>query len=274
MKFPKRLRLLFCFAAFVGSWVTAQQNRRITGIIVDSVDGTPVEFAHIHNFSRDRQIYSNSSGEFRLEVNSGDTLVIYGVGYFYEKVVVNERMLTDNTVKIFLKPQPYNLSSANIIGIGNYEQFKHKLINESPLKTRTEQLNESLAAPVLAAAMEGYQKFKQEHPVIASIPIYTPEELERIKLNRIMQNEKVKDQVYQKFNPVIVKEITGLNEDDEIIEFMVFCNFSDSYIIEVNTYDLAERIAAKFELFKKKKQDERLKNDPVNFLDDFLQPFA
>jgi hypothetical protein len=68
--------------------------------------------------------------------------------------------------------------------------------------------------------------------------------------------------------------VTGLTEDDDIIEFMVWCQFSDSYILETNEYDLAERIAARFELFRKKKEEEKIKSDPLNRVDQFLWHFA
>jgi len=266
------IMVIFLLSACLAA--SGQPVNRITGIIIDSVNGSPVEYAHILNFSLSKQIYSNSKGEFGLDAYTGDTLVVYGLGYLYEKVIVNENMLSGKTVKIFLTQQPYDLSSANIIGIANYEDFRNKLINEPPPKTRNERLNESLASPVLRAALEGFQEYQQKHPTIARIPIRTPEEIERIKLDKIKHRDHVKDQVYHKFNPVIVKEITGLSEDHDIIEFMVYCNFTDSYILESNVYELAERIAAKFELFMKKKQEEKLKNDPVNFVEHILQPFA
>lgn len=251
-----------------------QPATRITGVVVDSVTGTPVEFAHIQNFSRNRQIYSNSSGNFRLDVSAGDTLIIYGPGYFYEKLEVNESMLSGDTVKIYLTAQPYNLAAANILGIASYDQFRNKLINEPPAKTEAYMLNENLSGPVILAAKEGFEEYKQKYPSIVSIAIRTPEEKERIKLAKIKQKEQVRDQVYEKFNPLIVKKITGLSDDDLIIEFMQFCDFKDSYLLEVNEYDLTERIAAKFELFKKKKEDEKHRRDSLNFVEDFFRSLA
>ena len=97
-----------------------------------------------------------------------------------------------------------------------------------------------------------------------SAGIYTPEEIERMKLAKIKEEEQVRDQIYYKFNPRVVKEITGLLEDSEIIEFMLFCKFSDAYLLEVNEYDLASRIALKYKLFLKLKEDEKNMKNPIN----------
>jgi hypothetical protein len=262
------------FLVFTGLWAAGQLQSRITGTVVDSESGTPVEYAQIQNFSLQKQTYSTQAGEFSLNAFDGDTLVVYGLGYFYAKVIVSETMLGEQPVQIVLTRQPYNLSAAKVVGIGTYNEFRNKLINEPPPKTMTEQLNERLAGATLLAAREGFQEYQQAHPVIVSVPIRTPEEIERIKLAKIKAKEQVRDQVYHKFNPVIVKEITGLTDDREIIEFMVYCKFSDAYIIEANSYELAERITTKFELFRKKKEEEKLRHDPMNFIDTIFRPNA
>lgn len=273
-QFRRRLRTLIYLAAFAGSWVGAQQHNLIKGVIADSETGKPVEYAQILNFSLQKQIYSNSNGNFSLEARTGDTIVVYGLGYYYYKMTVSENMLQDETISILLKQQAYSLPAANIPGIGNYTSFRNKLINEDTPESETEQLNESFESPVRQVAKEGFQEYMVSHPSIARVPIRTPEEKERIKLDKIKSKEPIKDMVYYKFNPAIVKEITGLSDDTEIIEFMLYCDFSISYILEVNAYDLAERIAAKYELFRKKKEDEKVTTDPLNFVNPLFQPFV
>ncbi len=90
------------------------------------------------------------------------------------------------------------------------------------------------------------------HP-LPGIPILSPEEKERIALKKIMEKEQIKEQVYLKFNPEVIKKVTGLTDDRDILEFMVFCDFSDEYLLEINEYDLAAEIALKFEAYKSKR---------------------
>jgi predicted choloylglycine hydrolase len=96
--------------------------------------------------------------------------------------------------------------------------------------------------------------------------ILTRDERERLELARIVEKEKVRDQIYEKYNPAIVKKVTGLVADDEVIEFMLFCDFGDDFLIKVNKYDLMALIESKFRVFKARRQagDEGIfLSDPV-----------
>jgi hypothetical protein len=249
----------------------AGQVRLIQGRITDSSTGRPVEYAHILNYSLQRQIYSNSNGEFQLRIRQGDTLVLYAIGYFYQKVIVEDSMLQMSPVTFTLKEQPYELSEARIVAGGTYDDFKRRFVKMDRPVTQTEELNSQMADIARSEAIEAYNMAKaNEHlggVTFLTVKILTPEEIERIKLGKIMEREQVQDQIYQKFNPMVVKQITGLLDDKEIIEFMVFCKFSDAYLLEVNEYDLASRIALKYELFQKRKEDEKLMKNPVNILE-------
>ena len=100
----------------------------------------------------------------------------------------------------------------------------------------------------------------------------TNDEKERIALARIMESENVRNRVYQKFNPEVIKKVTGITEDSEIIEFMVFCDFADQYVLDVNEYTLMEQIALRYEQFKRKKKAEQSGENPVNLKDDLNNP--
>jgi hypothetical protein len=270
-------KTIFIFTLLL-TFSNAGAQQLIRGWVKDDSSGMAVEYAYILNYSLQKRIYSNSRGEFNLAAQEGDTLVVYGLGYLYNKIIVNSEMLSSDSVIFHLKQQAYDLSEAKIIGIGSYEQFKQKFIALEGKKTNTERLNNYLEGIASVEGVEAYEKAKAnsmtDRIVIATVPILTPEERERIKLAGIIEKEKISDQVYQKFNPMIVKKITGISSDKEIIEFMVFCKFSDAYLLEVNEYDLASRISLKYELFLKKKQDEKLMKDPMNCLEEIWGIFV
>jgi hypothetical protein len=252
------------------------QEGSIRGKVIDSETGKVVEYANVLNYSIQKSIYSNANGEFKLDARQGDTLVFYAVGYYYQKLIVNDTMLDTQHVTIFpLKIQVYELAEARIIGFGSYDDFKQQFIDLNQPKTKTDKLNESLAELSRNAAVEAYNKAKvAQGGSIVSVSILTPEEKERLKLAEITKKERIRDQIYQKFNPRVIKTVTGLSNDDEIIEFMVYCNFSDNYLLEVSEYDLMTRIALKYEMFKRKKLDEKSMKNPVNCIDDPVNSMA
>jgi hypothetical protein len=70
----------------------------------------------------------------------------------------------------------------------------------------------------------------------------------------------------------VIKKVTGITEDSEIIEFMVFCDFADQYVLDANEYTLLEQIALRYERFKRKKKAEQSGENPVNLKDDLNIP--
>jgi hypothetical protein len=221
-----------------------------------------VEYTSVLNFSRQTRIYCNAGGEFKLDAQLGDTLVFYAVGYYYRKVIVEDPMLNSTGPFLFaLQQQALEIAEVRIIGLGTYEEFKQDFIHLDRPRTKTDELAENLAQTSHVAAREAYEKAKADKMLdgitLVTVPILTPEEKERLVLARIIKQEKIEDQIYQKYNPMVVKKVTGLTDDDEVIDFMLYCDYSDVYLLGVNEYDLMVNLARKFELYKEKKKEER-----------------
>jgi len=255
------------------------QTGTLKGIVLDEITGRPVEYSHVYNYSRNLSVYSNPSGEFYMNAFPGDTLVLTTVGYYYQKVIVTDSMLhTANAGKFPIRPRVYEISEARILPLSTYGEFKQRFIGLDKPKTGTEVLAENLADASQKAAKESFYNAQANQKLdgitLLTIPIRTPEEKERLELARIMKQERIRNHVYQKFNPEVVKKVTGLIEDHEIIEFILFCQFSDQYLLSVNQYDLMERIARKYEEFKRRKYPPPSGDFPVNRVDDLFNPSA
>jgi hypothetical protein len=254
------------------------QEGSIRGQAIDAETGKPVEYTYVLNYSLHKSIYSNTGGEFNLGARPGDTLVLYAVGYYYQKTIVTESMLgTPHDVAFRLKQQVYELSEARIIGLGTYDDFKQQFLDLKRPRTQTDILSDNLAEIACIEGKDAYDKALARGEIKPPSPGFTirsPEEIERMKLAQIMEKEKIRDQIYRKYNPKVVKSVTGLVDDDEIIEFMVYCSFDDAYLLEVSEYDLMTRIALKYELFKRKKLDKKSMENPVNRIDEMLYPNA
>ena len=261
-----------------GNYQAGAQQGTIRGKVIDAASKKTIEYVSALNFSHHDRTYSNSAGEFNLYAHTGDTLVLYALGYYYQKIIVDDAMINSPDKHVFaLEQQSVEIQEVRIISLGTYEEFKEKFINLDRPRTKTDLLAENLAESSRQAAVEAYEKAKSEGKLgggFVTVPILTPEEKERILLAQIIEKEKVRDQVYQKFNPVVVKKITGLDNDDDIIEFMVFCDYSDAYLLQVNDYDLMVSIARKFELFKKKKEAEKSMQNRLYPIDLYFYPNA
>jgi hypothetical protein len=250
------------FHSFVSSQCVFAQQGIIRGKVIDDSTKKAIEYVSVLNYSRHSRVFSNSTGEFSLEAHAGDTLVLYAVGYYYNKVIVDQDMIRNFNQQVFtMNQQAFEIAEVRIFNLGTYEEFKQRFVDLNRPITKRDILADELAEVSRQVAREAYEKAMAEQHLdgvsLLSVPILTPEEKERLVLAEIIKKEKVHDQVYQKFNPVVVKKVTGLTDDDRIIEFMVYCNYSDSYLLNVNDYDLMVDIVRKFEMFKKKKEAEK-----------------
>ncbi len=171
-----------------------------------------------------------------------------------------------------ISPRAFEIGEAKIVALGTYDQFRQNFVNLNKPKTKTEVLSEQITEWSQKAASEGYEKYQQNRQrdgvTLIAVPIRSRDEKERIALARIVEKENLRNRIYQKFNPEVIKKVTGMTEDHEIIEFMVFCDFDDQYVLDVNEYTLMEQIALRYELFKRKKRGRAIRGKPGKFEND------
>jgi hypothetical protein len=251
MILPRRIYPVYILMLlFAGCGPVHAQSRVLNGLIRDKITGMGVVNAIILNYSTRRNVYSNENGAFNLGVSIGDTVVLSAVGYYYNRLVVSDSLLGAPVPVIFtFAPRAYEITEARIIGLSSYDDFRNRFIELQRPKTKTEILTENLAGISLIEGKDAYSGA----PAGLGVPIRSPEEKERIALKKIMEKEQIKEQVYLKFNPEVIKKLTGLTDDRDILEFMTYCDFSDEYLLEINEYDLADQIGLKFEVYKIKR---------------------
>ena len=223
-----------------------------------------VPLVHIYNERTHKTSVSDTGGNFMITVNKGDTLVFSAIGYYFKVVYVTDSLLKKETVFIELLPRKYEISEARVYALGTYEQFKQKVLALKLPETRTGKLRKYLHELSRKAGKE--IKYKQEmdklaegQAVLFSVPILTPEEIAMIKLKKIIKKEKIQNIIYEKYNREIVADVTGL-KGEKLTEFMVFCNFSEEYLLETNQYDIMVRVLEKLEVYK------TLKDSGFNFI--------
>jgi hypothetical protein len=268
-----RILLLFITCLPVNPGILSAQSGPLRGRIVDEESGKSVEYGIILNYSRHSTLYSSPTGEFFLQASPGDTLVLSAIGYYYRKIIVSDSLLSSSqTVTFKISPRAFEIGEAKIVALGTYDQFRQNFVNLDKPKTKTEVLSEQITEWSQQAGREGYDKYQQNRQrdgvTLIAVPIRSRDERERIALAQIEEKENFRNRIYQKFNPEVIKKVTGMTEDHEIIEFMVFCDFDDQYVLDVNEYTLMEQIALRYELFMKKKRAEQSVESPVNLKSD------
>lgn len=76
----------------------AQGKKLLKGIIVSNAK--PLEEVHIFNINTLQGVVTNKNGTFSLEVAKGDKLVISAMPYKEQHILITDKILTLNELKI------------------------------------------------------------------------------------------------------------------------------------------------------------------------------
>jgi len=196
----------------------------IKGYVVEGDSNTVMPFVYIINKSTGNGTMSDNSGAFYIKTNPQDTLIVSFVGYVKLKVPVNKLKPNANgDVKVVMRKIVYNLNAVTVTGfkIKPYEREKmQKVIQESKIKPI-----DAMQSPITALYMQ-FSKRGQEQR----------------KLAKIFEQILIDEQVKEKFNPEILRKLTG---DDKIDfnRFRKYCFYlTDYYILNHDGYDLYYKV--------------------------------
>lgn len=259
MIIPAKRTIFLSLLAVAGATMTATaQQDVIRGRLLDAETHEKIMFAHIENYSRHMTAITDTNGYFILQAEEGDTLVFSAIGYFYGKAIVADSFLIREKVIPFeLTERIYELSEATIHIPGTYKEFKQDFLELKLPETQTDKLQREFNILAAEAGREAYEEALARgeiEPPRPGFTILSADEKARLKLKKVIGEEERQKVIQEKYNVEFVKQVTGLEDEDEILSFMLFCDFDDSYLYEVNLLDLMEMIAKKFEAYLKQKQ--------------------
>ncbi|MEA3317218.1 MAG: carboxypeptidase-like regulatory domain-containing protein [Bacteroidota bacterium] len=238
--------LIIVFAKFIG--FAQGESENFYARLVSEKKFEPISYAHIININNNLGTISDSTGYFNIKAASTDTLLISAISYEYKKICLQDIEQSDYSTYIFLKDKIYKIDEVMISYFGDYNDFKYKLLNLrlpekfkiSPLILNSLPHNypDIIPGPTLAS------------PISLLYSLLSKEGKSRRKLVELKKEQKEESNVRELFNEDIISRITGL-KSDSLINFIKYCNFSDSFIIETCQYNLYMQIACKYDEFKK-----------------------
>lgn len=242
------------------------------GNIVDDSTGAAIAFVHIYNETTRKGYIANEDGKFIIPASSGDTLVMSALG-FLSKVV----FLTDTNIglayTVRLTPRLYEIEAVKVMPFKNYEEFKKQFLALKLPETKTDDLRKylthisSIEGKKAAEAAKARDVLSTPGVRLASvgIPIPSKDDIERAKYAEVLRKEARQRVINEKYNRDVIRSITHLS-DDEITDFIGFCNFSEEFLYASTEYQIYLRIVEKFKEYKLKKQSGSLPGDDTDLL--------
>lgn len=229
------------------------QNNTIECEVIDSVNGEIIPFANAFNESEKTWAYAKENGRLTIWASVKDTLVISAIGYYDKVIILNDSILSNQLRIIKLEPRVYEIGEATVSALKSYSQFKQEIINLELPKTQLDSVGEHLSFISKKVVQKAeYDRmvdevFAREKGTLFMIGSSFKTEKQK---NRIKLNSKIDlNLIHQKFNREIVKKHTSLL-DEEINDFMVYCDFDDEFILNATEYEIAEAIKEKLTKFQ------------------------
>jgi hypothetical protein len=250
----KCIFFLLLFTCFKPIFVQCQEVNTLNGVVIDTVSMSPISNVLVHNESKRTNILTDQTGHFSIKASIGDTLLFTNMAYEPLIYFVPENF-NDADIQINLMVKLYDIGKVEIHSFGSYNDFKQKVlalkiedktINIKGLPKRTDK-----SPPKL-----DQRKYIESPLFLINSPIsffyynFSKKEQSRLKFIDLELYKGKQKIIDQKFNHQVIKRITGI-DDNKVIAFIVFCNFTNDYILKTSDYDLSLAIKLKYIEFRK-----------------------
>lgn len=224
----KLLLILLLSCAF---FALKAQGHKFTGKVYDGINFYPIEGANIYNVSKKSFVFSDEEGNFTIECKQNDTLVISKSIYRQMIVVMNEDLIRKGREDFLLYYKAILLKEVSVISLNpTYEGFKRDLAKiEIPDIYKhipgTETSDWDKANAEYGRDPNVFRNTAIAHPISFLYETFSRKAKMKRLYNEMVQYEDRLDELPLKYNKEIVKDITGL-PDEEILTFMMYCHFS------------------------------------------------
>ncbi len=111
---------LFSFTLMISGKSSAQEMRKITGVVFDDKAQAPLPSVNVSVKGRHQGTLTNAKGEFTLSANSNDTLVFSYTGYLSQKIAVNDQ----SDLHIVLQQNDARLEEVVVTALGIKRQTR------------------------------------------------------------------------------------------------------------------------------------------------------
>jgi hypothetical protein len=244
--------ILFFLLTIASNNIKGQTVYALEGRLFNKSDSSFVQASNVYTLPGMKGNMSDPNGYFYMEITEEDTLYVKTIGYKTYKVYCADLIENkDFRIHIFLEPKIYQLETVNILGSMSYEEFKEELL-ELPLAE--EQIVD------FSIPWEWYGSM--DMPASGGFGVtfsgifsglyerYGKEGKQRAKIASVEAEASTQDYIFSKFNPYIIQRATGITDEDELVRFMEYCQFSDYFIVNATDDELINALKQKYKIYK------------------------
>ncbi|MCB0517085.1 MAG: carboxypeptidase-like regulatory domain-containing protein [Chitinophagales bacterium] len=224
------------------------------GVLINCENGEKIVAAHIININTRKGTTSDENGLFDIPVRKYDKVVFSALGFYTDTLEI-----TDQTYESFqarcLRPRTYQLEEVKVFPWRNISELKraflalelpdtmyHANLPELNLPRRLfYDPNTNISVEPLENGGIGVRGALSYLYGLVS----KEGKMERER-ERVFAHEKQLDIIATKYNVALVGEIVGLENEDDIVKFMRFCNFSEDFLLQSQSYEIKRAIQLRY----------------------------
>ena len=232
---------------------TQHEYEIVTGRVVRLEDSMPVPGAHIINTTRERGTITNDEGLFSIYAGIGDSLLISVIGFISDTIDITMEVLnSDVLLTLKLEQQIYDIDAVDIYPLPpTYAGFRREFIYGfdsipqyySVIREFALTPTKSGPAPVRILGS----------PITYFYNLLSREGREIRKYREVLREESKR--AGYTLNYDLVRMITGLEEEEEIIAFFYFCEFTAEMLATSTEIEVTEAISECYNKFNQSHED-------------------
>lgn len=190
---------------------------------------------HVIDLSTRTGTITDSDGLYRLPVFPFDTIRFTSIGYKTTLLIIpgyaqeilqrNLQLYADtlNLTEIIIRPYPKDLTALK------KEFLALEFEEQTPINLHLEEIE--IQGPVDAGMVI-------KGPFTALYEAISRHGKVMRQYEALIRYDKLKFTAGKRYNASIIKKITGLHDQEDLIRFMEYCNLEPEFILRVNDYDL------------------------------------
>lgn len=96
----------------------------LTGYLKDSITHEAVAYASITNINTNKTVLTNNQGFFKIAIKENQLLSFAAVGFTFDTLRVSTKILSQDTIHVFLSPITISLETVFVIGKLKYSAYQ------------------------------------------------------------------------------------------------------------------------------------------------------
>ncbi len=219
------------------AWVVVQ------GVVLGKPDSTALSAVHVLNPTRGVGTSTNVYGQFAMRAKPGDEIRFTAIGFESFNFTLTDSLIAkDEKLIIVLTDKVYDLPTVEVRPYATFTEFKYAFLNfkdpDPPLE-----LNLPKVHPHQEPHGPGEMvRITAPGPISVLYDHFSRREKEKRQYQEVLVQEDLARRAKRVINPGVVKNLTGIDTEEEYYAFLRFCNMSNEYIVSTLEYEVYQRL--------------------------------